>query len=48
MAEQPALPLTPPPTPDWECPGCGKTYPDPADVPPQCPDCGEYADHDPE
>lgn len=33
--------------PDWAC-SCGKTYADPADVPTRCPDCGEYADHDPE
>lgn len=33
---------------DWTCQGCGRTYLDPADVPPQCPDCGEYADHEEE
>lgn len=32
--------------PDWTCPGCGKTYADPADVPTTCPECGEYADTD--
>jgi predicted Zn-ribbon and HTH transcriptional regulator len=34
--------------PPWTCPGCGKQYDDPVDVPPICPECGEYADEEPE
>lgn len=32
----------------WTCPGCGKEYGEPANVPARCPDCGEYADDEPE
>lgn len=33
--------------PDWACLGCGKSYSNLADVPTQCPECGEYADDEP-